>query len=365
MATTVCLKHLCFFTGTTALRSSAKITTASSSKSQVSPRVTRKSPLQPPVGISTTSHAKITKKLPKKAASEPLSTTASAPRSNLKVSRTSKSIPTTAMSRGLTKQKDTKSSPSIGLSATSLIDKEPHDNIVGSVPFKTLEPNGGSQATSPCDTERYSNLGGVSVDDRISFPDTPIHDPDNSTMFQVLAHRVRKWKIFGRYLGLSDDELDDIERSNHFTTERCLKMLVHWGRMYKGKYAELEASIHNIMREDLIEDVRPFLPLSKGEQCSEEESDTLLKFSGFKLEDGAQSFQKLTKSVTNFVRRNHSNRTLILLRYSHEKLCSPIEIYIPIPPTRDCDLSVVKELCFAALKRSVATVDLTFEVCSY
>ena len=77
-------------------------------------------------------------------------------------------------------------------------------------------------------------------------------------------------KIFGRYLGLNNDELNDIESSNHFTTERCLKMLIHWAKKHRKKYSELEASlsIHNIMREDPIEDVRPYIhPINHRANC--------------------------------------------------------------------------------------------------
>jgi hypothetical protein len=219
--------------------------------------------------------------------------------------------------------------------------------------------------SSPDNTERYDGTD-PSAGDVTTFPATVIHNPDTCTMFQVLAHRIQKWKMFGRYLGLSDRELDEIERCNHFTTERCLKMLVHWGKKYRGKYSELEAGIHNIMREDLIEDMRPFLPMDmRAEQCSDlEQCGHVLKIAGFSVQDATRDFQKLTNSVTHFVRKNDGKGNVIFLRFSHEKLVSPIELYLPLPlsSTRDCDLTVLRELCFASQHRGAATVDLLFEI---
>lgn len=261
--------------------------------------------------------------------------------------------PATALSRGLKKHKDSKNvlaEPS----ASSLTDEEVNDKTHESVPaFKSLEPAGVSEVSS------------YKAD--ISFPDSIISNPDTCTMFQVLAHRIRKWKILGRYLGLSDDELDEIEQSNHFTDERCLKMLVHWGRQYSGRYSQLEAGIHNIMREDLVEDIRQYLPqsmssLSIAQQCSEEENGLTLKFTAFKVNSGTPDIQALTNRLTAFVRRRATPATnTIVLQFSHEKL-HPLQIYIPYS-MQDCDLNVLKELCFAAWKRNVNIVDLTFEVC--
>ena len=324
---------------------------------------TKDQPLGCPRHLSRTStvkdsHVKTSVKKPPLTASKPLSRTTKKVGSRLE--------PAPAMSRGLHKGKGGKNGGSAGTSLSSLTDEEVAGNDYQSMPFKTLEPMA-SGSEVPCDSERYAVLGGddpTSLSDGISFPDSVIHSPENCAMFEALAHRVRKWKIFGRYLGLSDDELDAIERSNHFTTERCLKMLVHWGKNYRGKYSELEAGIHNIMREDLIEDIRQYLPLEVAHQCSEADDEHRLKFPGFKLEGGVPDIQKLAKSVTDLVRRQKDAPDVVWLRFSHEKLCIPLQIYIPLShtgSTPDCDLTVLEELCFAAWKRSVVTVDLEFE----
>ena len=235
------------------------------------------------------------------------------------------------------------------------------------MPSIAQEQVGGSHATSPASSERYSDVmvGGsdMRLGDITSFPDTVIRDPETCPLLKALTHRIQKWKMFGRYLGLSDQELDDIEKTNHFTTERCFKMLVTWGRNSNGgKYSELEAGIHNIMREDLVEDVRPLLPLEQTEHYGEEEEENVLRFTRFSVQGDSQNFDRLAKSVTKFLRGTHGNHKKILFRLSHEKLSSPLEIYLPPPSNSDCDLTVVQELCFAAQCRSVSTVDLVFEV---
>lgn len=268
---------------------------------------------------------------------------------------TGTAIPVTSMSRGLKKGKKA----SAGTSASSLLDEDVVDTDKTSVPFKTLEPSNGDVAPQ-CDTEKCVLDSCITT-----FPDMVIHDPDDSTVFQVLAPRVRKWKIFGRYLGLNDDELNDIESSNHFTTERCLKMLIHWAKKNRRKYSELEASLHNIMREDLIEDVRPHIPSVIGQSYSpiEEENGRILKL---KLDSGSLNIQELNSTVSKFLTKNASESDKILIHFSHAKLPTPLTFYIPMSTSSSrnctCDLTVIQELCFAAWMHAASFVDVTFNI---
>ena len=260
--------------------------------------------------------------------------------------------------RGIPKSKPGKKAPA----GTSTLPLSSEDESVSAT---TLETSGGSHATSPSGSERHSDvLVGPAGKSPGTFPDTVVRDPETCQMFKALAQHIEKWKILGRYLGLGDQELDEIERSNHFTAERCFKMLVTWGRNCRGKYSELEAGICNIRREDFVEEIRALLPEGRAEHCREEECGRTLKFSGFSVQDYSQGLRKLTKSVTKFVRKNSPGKhKRIELKFSHEKLPAPLEVYLPTPSSsRDCDLRVVEELCFAALNRSVSTVDLVFDV---
>ena len=253
----------------------------------------------------------------------------------------------------------------LNTSKSSLTDEEVS---VGSGPSTSQEEAGGSKTISPVGSVTCGSatvVGPMVMDDIISFPNTVIRDPETCPLLKALAHRIIKWKIFGRYLGLTDQELDNIEQSNHFTSECCLKMLVTWSRKFGGRYSELEAAIHNIMREDLVEDVRPLLPVEKVEQFSGEERGNTLKFVQFGVDDGSQNFDKLTKCVTRFLRgKCHGENNKIMFQFSHEKLHSPLEIYLPPISSSSsgvCDLTVVQELCFAAQNRRVSTVDIVFE----
>ena len=356
-----------FFTESVSPRTGSKVAVAlPKGRSQLQAKLSKTSSLQSHAGGSAENlHAKTSarKSLPPSASKPPPSYPNKVNGVRTKVGRVSTVgaiTHTTSMSRGLQRAKGS----SAGTSASSLTDEDTADSDYRSVPFRSLEPANGSDVTPSCDSERC-NDSGVYECDGITFPDAVIQNPDSCTLFPVLAHRVRKWKIFGRYLGLSDSELDIIESSNHFTTERCLKMLVHWGKKHRGKYSELEASLHNIMREDLIEDVRPYLPSGRAQQCSpvEEENGHLLKFSGFKVEGGSPNIHKLAATVSEFVKRS-SECSKILLHFSHAKLYRPIVLYLPFSTSssRDCDLTVVEELCFAAWMRSASIVDLVFEI---
>lgn len=264
--------------------------------------------------------------------------------------------PLPSMSRGLKKGKK----GSAGTSASSLTDEDVVDTDCTSVPFKTLEPSSGDVAPQCDDTERYVLDSCTCM---TTFPDTVIRDPDDSTVFQLLANRVRKWKIFGRYLGLSDEELNDIESSNHFTTERCLKMLIHWAKKNRRKYSELEASLHNIMREDLIEDVRPHLPLASGQHYSpiEEENGHILKL---KLDSGSLNIQELNNTLSKFVTKNGGECDKILIHFSHANLSTPLAFYIPMSSSssKNCDLTIIQELCFAAWMHAASVVYVTFNI---
>jgi len=87
------------------------------------------------------------------------------------------------------------------------------------------------------------------------------HEQVPDELFKVIAPRISKWKILGRYLGLDDDILDAICRENHFSVERCYKTLVAWKTNFRAKamYLELAKGLKNIMREDLLPDLVPYM----------------------------------------------------------------------------------------------------------
>ena len=95
----------------------------------------------------------------------------------------------------------------------------------------------------------------------VVFPPVPITDCE-SQLFEMLSHRVQKWKILGRYLGLEDETLDRIEVENQFRIERCYKMLDTWKKLFRSDatYRRLEEGLRNVMREDILLDIGHFIP---------------------------------------------------------------------------------------------------------
>ena len=348
-------------------RTSSKVATPATQPPRIRPPLPSKSsPLQSRAGSTESLHSKPSgKKLSSSVGSKPPSSHGKANGVKSKLGRAGRVVteasPHSAVSRGLPDKrlgvKGSVKQSGVPASSNSLTDKEA-DSEDKTAPFKSLEP-------APYDTEIGAKTveTSASVHIGISFPDVVIHNPESCAVFQVLAHRVRKWKILGRYLGMSDVELDEIESSNHFTTERCLKMLIQWGKKHRGKYSELEASLHNIMREDLIEDLRPHLP----PDCSpiEEENKHQLKFLGLSIEGGKPNIPELSKALSQFVRKHRNDNYEILLHFCHTKLHTPIEFFLASSASSGgnaCDLTVLEELCFAAWMRSVSVVDLTFEI---
>ena len=104
----------------------------------------------------------------------------------------------------------------------------------------------------------------------VVFPPVPITDGE-CKLFDVLSPRVKKWKILGRYLGLEDDILDRIDVENRFSNEKCYKMLDTWKRKFRSDatYRKLQDGLGNIMREDILLDIRQFVPRDHDSEVEE------------------------------------------------------------------------------------------------
>ena len=187
------------------------------------------------------------------------------------------------------------------------------------------------------------------------FPEQSIPNPEDCDMFRALAQRVQKWKMLGRYLGVEDEVLDKIESVNHFANERCLKMLVHWGRR-EGTYRQLETGLHNIMREDLVEDLQCYLPPEPIDLV--EKTERLWECRGLDIRSGKINTHELKQRICTFANQDHSSQ--VKVTFCHAKLSIPLEFYLPLSST--CDLTVLEELCFASASRSVTTVDIIVEI---
>ena len=101
-----------------------------------------------------------------------------------------------------------------------------------------------------------------SVDKSSHFPDVEVFEENESELFEAIAERVKKWKFLGRYLNLEDEILEDINKKNHFSGEKCMKMLLEWRRVFgnQATYLKLEEALKNILHEHLIEEIEEFIP---------------------------------------------------------------------------------------------------------
>ena len=97
----------------------------------------------------------------------------------------------------------------------------------------------------------------------ISIPDVMISSDHETEMFETIATHISKWKMLGRYLGLEDEVLDEIEDHNHFTGEKCLKMLMRFKSDVgsQATYVRLATALKDTMNDRLISDISKYFPL--------------------------------------------------------------------------------------------------------
>ena len=183
------------------------------------------------------------------------------------------------------------------------------------------------------------------------FPALTIGNSRDSKLFFTLALRVQKWKMLGRYLGVNDANLFEIESKYHFISERCLKMLIQWAET-GGTYCQLEAGLRNIMREDLIDDLRCFVPPEPADL--EEVGEGHWKSSGLNINRGKINFSELQQKVAAFA--NQDNHHSVRIEFTHAKLDKPLEFSLPL--SCHCDLTILEELCLAAHTHTVTAVSL-------
>ena len=97
----------------------------------------------------------------------------------------------------------------------------------------------------------------------ISIPNVMISSDHETEMFETIATHISKWKMLGRYLGLEDEVLDEIEDHNHFTGEKCLKMLMRFKSDVgsQATYVRLATALKDTMNDRLISDISKYFPL--------------------------------------------------------------------------------------------------------
>ena len=195
------------------------------------------------------------------------------------------------------------------------------------------------------------------------FSHEPVPDPQDSQLFKIVAQRINKWKILGRYLGLDDETLEAIQRDNHFIVEQCYKMLVTWqqGLRAEATYLKLAQSLKNIMREDLL----PELVLYMADQSSigsesggDGEGERVL------IHIAPSGNPDLQTIKENFLLQRRKGLKAARITLQYPSLISPQKapLHFILPTLDDSSLRVVEELCVAAnIREDVKQVQVDIE----
>ena len=161
---------------------------------------------------------------------------------------------------------DTKAS--VLLTKTVMEKKEPHTH-------ESLGPPGVETTSSEVSSNRSSTVALVeqkptlttleeNLNESMGFPNILIQEPHRTQVLSYLACRICKWQFVGRYLGVSDEDIEAIRGNNFFSQELCYKVLHAWctaqATRLTATYSRLAEALRNIQREDLLNDLQPFIP---------------------------------------------------------------------------------------------------------
>ena len=119
-------------------------------------------------------------------------------------------------------------------------------------------PVGQRKATPSKDQRTEQFL--LSVD---SIPDMPISE--NKELARAIAVDYGpKWSMFGRYLGLSDEDIEDIKENCLFDNERCARVIVKWleSTELRPTYAKIACALVNTHQYHKIDDLKKLVPHS-------------------------------------------------------------------------------------------------------
>ena len=193
------------------------------------------------------------------------------------------------------------------------------------------------------------------------FSHEPVPDPQDSQLFKIVAQRINKWKILGRYLGLEDETLEAIQRDNHFIVEQCYKMLVTWqqGLRAEATYLKLAQSLKNIMREDLLPELLLYMDQNTiGSESGDSEVEKVLIHIDA---HGNLDLQNIQERF-HLQRRKGLKAARITLQYPSLINPQKAPLHFILPTLDDSSLRVVEELCVAAnIREDVKQVQVDIE----
>lgn len=193
----------------------------------------------------------------------------------------------------------------------------------------------------------------------IQIPNVVISGDEEDELFETIARRVTKWKMLGRYLGLDDEVLNEIEIHNHFVGERCLKMLKRF-KSDSGDgatYVKLAVSLKDTMHDSLVTDISKYFP--QYDQPSQAASASGLHFThtiavtlDFKEMD-----DRLNEIKQCFEHQRNNGKQKALLQISYPPQLANSRANIPLCfelyPLNVDSVRVIEDVCIAAAVRKV------------
>lgn len=235
---------------------------------------------------------------------------------------------------------------------------------VGSVPSLTLI------ASEHCHPMRVS-LSDIANNSEqifgIQIPNVMISGEEEIELFEMIAGRVTKWKMLGRYLGVDDEALDDIEIHNHFIGERCLKML----KRFKADggdgatYVKLAIALKDTMYDSLVTDISKYFP--EYEQPDRVASANYSEFNDvIQLPSDLEEIDGCLRGIKRsfeLQRNNGKHKALLQISYpsqlANSRASNPLcfDLY---PLTAD-SVRVVEDVCIAAVIRKVQQLSVNIK----
>ena len=197
----------------------------------------------------------------------------------------------------------------------------------------------------------------------ITIPNVAICGDNECELLETIAMRVHKWKMLGRYLGVDDDSLDEIEMQNHFVGERCLKMLKKFQTVSddEATYVRLATALKNIMQDSLISDISQFFPK---DQDSESSPGSYTIKPTVKL-DEMHACLSVIREDFKLQKNNGKNKATVLVHatsYS-QTVSAPPQTNPPVGfklTSLDVDsVRVIEDVCIAAAVRKIKQLSIT------
>lgn len=199
----------------------------------------------------------------------------------------------------------------------------------------------------------------------IQIPNVVISGDEEDELFETIARRVTKWKMLGRYLGLDDEVLNEIEIHNHFVGERCLKML----KRFKSDggdgatYVRLAVGLKDTMHDSLVTDISKYFP--QYDQPSQVASASGLDFkSTISLTlDFKEMDDRLSEIKRSFEHHRNNGKQKALLQISYPRQLANSRANVPLCfelyPLNVDSIRVIEDVCIAAAVRKVEQLSVS------